>query len=44
MHLKKYVTKKQLVKNGFFVFEEIKKGTPEGHSSHKKRRYNFVTS
>ena len=46
---KHYVDKreiaKEMVKNGFRVFEEkIQKGTPVGHSSHKKRRYISVTS
>lgn len=46
---KHYVDKrevaKQMVKNGFRIFEEkIKKGTPVVHSSHKKRHYIAVTS
>jgi len=45
---KHYVDKrevaKQMVKNGFRVFDEkIKKDTPVGHSSHKKRSYIAVT-
>jgi len=45
---KHYVDKrevaKQMVKNGFRVFDEKnKKGTSEGHSSHKKRSYTIVT-
>jgi len=35
---------KQMVKNGFRIFsEKNKKGTPVGHSSHKKRSYTAVT-
>ena len=35
---------KQMVENGFRVFDKkIKKGTPVGHSSHKKRRRIPVT-
>jgi hypothetical protein len=36
---------KQMVKNGFRIFtKKSKKGTPVGHSSHKKRRHIYVTS
>jgi len=35
---------KQMIKNGFGVFEEkIKLGTPVGHSRLKKRRHKSVT-
>ena len=45
---KHYVDKreiaKQMVKNGFRIFDEkIKKGTPVGHSSHKKKSHISVT-
>jgi hypothetical protein len=46
---KHYINKrevaKQMVKNGFRIFaEKNQKGTPVGHSSHKKRRHISVTS
>jgi hypothetical protein len=46
---KHYINKrevaKQMVENGFRIFsEKNQKGTPVGHSSHKKRRHIAVTS
>lgn len=34
---------KQMVESGFRIFPKKEKGTPEGHSSHKKRTHNDVS-
>jgi len=43
-YIDRHEVAKQMVKNGFRIFDKIiQKGTPVGHSSHKKRSYIAVT-